>query len=298
METWEIVLILALLTISIIVISKHKVPTQVITLLDSPIFQIAILGLTLAAAVNSPPVAIVAISTLVLVYYMRNIVKIQIVSANAQPLHVPQMAAVIEEKRVTTIVNTEEPKYEKNSDVIETALKESEMRPPVLNHEIIGNKATINGQLSFPVEPVRHQENFEDPRGSISEVESFDTQASFHSKAYSSNSDRSVLPEVDSDVFRRSERNPEAANENVSAPEYMRTYNDKNGQYGIEEPRPTNMPDKYEVAYYKPDEFIGANNFVPVGNSINDKITNLSRSKFVTSNPPPDYDMAVPSKMF
>ena len=79
MDTWEVVLILILLTIAVSVIAKHEVPLALVTLLDNIYFQLAILGLTLGVAVVSPPVALVAVATIVIIYYIRNIVKIQIV---------------------------------------------------------------------------------------------------------------------------------------------------------------------------------------------------------------------------
>jgi hypothetical protein len=303
METWEVVLILALLTISILVISKHKVPMELITILDSPVFQIIILGLTLAASISSPAVAVVAVSTLVVVYYMRNVVKIQIVTANTANA-MPIQIAVVEEKRVTTIVNKDEsvntmpaPTNDKNSETIEVALKENNLRPPASNNQIIGTKASLNTELPFPPEQVRPLEVFEDPRGKTKGVESFDSSASFNSKVQSSMVDRSIVPEIDSEVFRRAPKTPFAANENTIVENQMRNYGMNDGQYGIDEPRPFTIPVKYEVAGYSPDEVIGSNKFLQVGASLDDKITNMTRGKFVSSAPPPDFDNPVPGKM-
>jgi len=303
METWEFVLILVFLTICIIVISKQKVPVNVITLLDSPIFQIVILGLTLCLATISPPVTIVAITALVLVYYMRNVVKIQMVSAKVKPLNPPPRISIIEERRVTTIQNTDdEPKMEvappvKNNDVIERALQESEMRPPNNNYITVGNNAPVNRKLQVTEENVKQLEKLENPRGSSTNVESFDTHASFHSNINSTDKNKIVTPELDSDIFLRSKR-VDAANENLLMPNNMREYNNNDGQYAINEPRPSSLADKYEVARYNPDDFIGDNIFTPVGTSINDKISNLTRSKFVNSAPPPDFDKVTPNKMY
>jgi len=79
METWEIVLILGLVTISLMVLINHKLSSGVISILDNSVFQLAIVGLTLAVAVASPPVAIVAIATIVIVYYIRNLIKVQLI---------------------------------------------------------------------------------------------------------------------------------------------------------------------------------------------------------------------------
>lgn len=306
METWEVVLILALLTISIIVISKHKVSTEVITILDSPIFQIVLLGLTLVAAVTSPAVAIVAVTTLVVVYYMRNVVKIQIVSANVRTMPNGAHVAVIEEKRVTTIINNPEhnknnmpvPKQDPNAETIEQALKESDMRPPSYNHQVIGKRMPINGALLFPAEKARSHEVFVDPRGKSTSVESFDTQAKFNYNVPTSAVDRTIVPEVDSEVFKRAPQNPDASNEDTTVSNQMRDFNSNDGQYGINEPRPASLPGKYEVSTYNPDEFIGSNKFVPVGVSLDDKIKNLSNGKFVSGAPPPNFDLPVPSKMY
>lgn len=304
METWEVVLILALLTISIIVITKHKVPTEIITILDSPIFQIVLLGLTLVAAVTSPAVAIVAVTTLVVVYYMRNVVKIQIVSANVKTMPHGAQVAVIEEKRVTTIINNHEhnimpvPKQDPNAETIEQALKESEMRPPNYNHQVIGNKMPVNGSLQFPAEKARSYEIFADPRGKSTSVESFDTEAKFNYNVPSSAVDRTIVPEVDSEVFKRGPQNPDASNEDTTISNQMRGFNSNDGQYEINEPRPSSLPGKYEVSTYNPDEFIGSNKFIPVGVSVDDKIKNLSNGKFVSGAPPPNFDLPVPSKMY
>ena len=49
-------------------------------LLDNSLFQLAIVGLTLSVAVVSPPVAIVAIATIVIIYYLRNLIKVQLIT--------------------------------------------------------------------------------------------------------------------------------------------------------------------------------------------------------------------------
>ena len=82
METWEIVLILVLVTIALIVLANHNVSLGFIQVLDNSLFQLAIVGLTLAVAVASPAVGIVGIATIVIVYYVRNLIKIQLINAN------------------------------------------------------------------------------------------------------------------------------------------------------------------------------------------------------------------------
>lgn len=79
METWEIVLILILATIALIVLGNPSSTLNLIDLLDNSIFQLSIIGLTLAVATVSPAVSVVAIATIVVVYYMRNLIKIQMV---------------------------------------------------------------------------------------------------------------------------------------------------------------------------------------------------------------------------
>ena len=80
METWEVVVILVLTTFAVTIIANHHIPSSIIAVLDNSIFQLAILGATLGVAAVSPAVAIVAIATIVIVYYIRNLIKIQLVS--------------------------------------------------------------------------------------------------------------------------------------------------------------------------------------------------------------------------
>jgi hypothetical protein len=304
METWEVVIILALLTVSIIVISRHKVPTEAITFLDNTIVQIVLLGLTLLAAVASPAVAVVAVTTLVVVYYMRNVVKMQIVQANMGSKVNPQIA-IIEEKRITTIVNKDTSNSKENmpspvssshSQTIETALRESNLRPPASNYEVIGTRASLNSQMPPSLEKTKTYATFTDPRGSVKNVEPFDSQAQFNYNVQSSAIDRTIIPEIDSEIFKRYPYIPAPANENTAIANQMRNYAEDNGQYRIDEARPFTVPAKYEEANYNPDDFVGSNNFAPIGVSIDDKVRNMSRGKFVTGSPPPDFDKAVPNR--
>jgi hypothetical protein len=80
MDTWEVVFILALVTISLIILINHNIPIEVIMLLDNSLFQLAIVGLTLLIAVVSPPVAIVSIATIIIIYYTRNLIKVQLIT--------------------------------------------------------------------------------------------------------------------------------------------------------------------------------------------------------------------------
>ena len=79
METWEVVLILALVTVSVLVLVQKDMSMSFIRVLDNTFFQLAILTGALAVATISPAVAIVAIATIVVVFYVRNLVKIHIV---------------------------------------------------------------------------------------------------------------------------------------------------------------------------------------------------------------------------
>jgi len=80
METWEVILILGLITISLMVLLNHNIPLNLISLLDNSLFQLTVVGLTLTIASISPPVAIVAIATIVIVFYVRNLNKVQLIT--------------------------------------------------------------------------------------------------------------------------------------------------------------------------------------------------------------------------
>jgi len=322
METWEVVLILVLITIAITVIAKHEVPLGFIELLDNAVFQMAILGLTLGVAVVSPPVAITAIATIVIVYYIRNIVKLQLAAAiseadsAASAIMIDDTTPRIEVQE--TIVQTEtvviqdetapvsagtlpvvnKPHQADNKDVIETALKEHETRQPPEGQRLIGSQSTMGGSAPIKdVKPPAH-EDMPNPRNTHPTVraEPFDTQASFHSPAPTPGKESHLIkPAVDSDIFSGAPSTLEPYNE-VSAAPALRSFVDNAGQFNIGENRPHSEPEKYEIADYTPAQDMGRNQFQSVGTSIDDKINILKKGLMPMSGPPPDFNTAVPPK--
>ena len=323
METWEVVLILVLITIAITVIAKHEVPLGFIELLDNAMFQMAILGLTLAVAVISPPVAITAIATIVIVYYIRNIVKLQLAAAisaadnvataimmeettpriEIHEKEVIQTQSVIVENQpppvsAGTLPVVNQPHQADNKDTIENALKEHEHRQPPEGQRLIGTQTTQGGSAPIKdMKPPAH-EDMPNPRNTAPHppVESFDTQAPFHAKAPVAGQETTVInSKVDSDVFSEAPSTLEPYNE-VSAAPALRSFEDNAGQFNIGDNRPHTDPQKYEIADYMPASDMGRNNFQPVGVSIDDKINILKKGLMPVSGPPPDFNTAVPPK--
>lgn len=305
MDTWEVVLILVLLTISISAIAKRYLPISFITILDNIYFQLVILGLTLGVAVLSPPVAIVAISTIVIVYYVRNLVKVEI----AQEIRrfERENEERQNEKRIEELEKNQEPRIEireetrtvteivANKDTIEAALKDHETRQPADSQEQIGNRSSLSGTPPTKhVERVNHDE-IPDPRGPQKGVESFDLKADNNSPAPEGSVRRPLMP-VDSDVFTPSHNEINGYNESKAATATLRAYNDNAGQYDIDESRPQGPVERYEVSDYLPLKDSGANNFESDGKSIDDKIKNLSRGVLPSSAAPPDFNKVLPPK--
>ena len=304
MDTWEVVLILILLTIAISVIAKHEVPLALITLLDNIYFQLAILGLTLGVAVVSPPVALVAVATIVIIYYIRNIVKIQIAQMNkrieegARRDFDMEQAAKSEEKKDDSprIEITEERRViniSTGNDTIDAALKEHETRPTSYSKDI-GTRSSMGGMLNAEKEITTPQLEMPNPRGPAKTVESFDTQATFNSPAPQANADKALINEVDSEVFAKG-GNVVPHNEDKAKP-VVRQYADGAGQYPIYEPRAESKTEKYEQLDFMPMSDMGSNKFEKVGLSIDDKMTILKKGLLPSSNPPPDYNMTVPPR--
>ena len=290
MDTWEVVLILVLLTISISVIANREVPLSFISLLDNTYFQLAILGLTLGVAVVSPPVAIVGIATIVTIYYIRNLVKIQIVRANRreeqQERHDEQPRIEITEAVVT---KTE---IVANKDTIEAALKDHETKHPP--QEEVGKRSSIGG--SVPIDNhVTNQVEIPDPRGPQKNVESFDTHGNFHAVAPVGD-DKKVLSPVDSDVFSPSSGKVDSSNEPTAISGPIRAFNDNSGQYDIQESRPQGSVERYDVFDFMPMKDMGVNTFEPIGVSIDDKVSNLKHGSLPSSAPPPDFNKVLPGK--
>ena len=315
MDTWEVVIILVLLTIAITVIAKQEVPLSFISLLDNTYLQLAILGLTLGIAVISPPVAIVAIATIVIVYYVRNLVKIQIAQLKRRmeqeyeqelqrrrehELHIREQQKKESKHDEPRIEIREEIKTIKTTEIIadketlDAALKEHESRQPSNAQADIGTRSSIGGVPAMSNnKPAAHSEIL-DPRGPHRDVESFDTHGSFHSEA-PTGTERQPLASIASDVFTSS-RSVDGYNESTAAVQTIRSYNDNSGQYDLHESRPEASVERYDVVDYLPMKDMGANNFEPVGVSIDDKINLLKRGILPSSAPPPDFNTVVPGK--
>lgn len=317
MDTWEVVLILILLTIAVSVIAKHEVPLALVTLLDNIYFQLAILGLTLGVAVVSPPVALVAVATIVIIYYIRNIVKIQIVQMNkrieeearrnfdreqaakAEAAKAPAEGSkddgprieITEQRRVLNISSSSSPSS--GNATIDAALKEHETRPTSYSKDV-GSRSTIGGMLNAEKEFEAPKIEMPNPRGEVKTVESFDMQATFNSPAPQVKEARTVVNEVDSVVFAKA-GNVVPHNEDNAKP-VVRQYTDATGQYPIFESRVQSKPEKYEQLDFMPMSDMGSNKFESVGLSIDDKMTILKKGLLPSSNPPPDYNMTVPPK--
>jgi len=326
METWEVVVILVLITLAISVIAKHEVPLTFVALLDSTFFQLAILGATLGVAAVSPAVAIVSIATIVIVYYIRNLVKIQLATADMDDnramsdmvgedgprLEIHEQTAVVHEETSAVVVvpGTEpvartgfppietKPHDATNKDVVETAMKEHESRVPIDTlHNDVGSKAS-NNPGSPPMvnaKPPEH-ENMENPRGSSDEAEPFDAQADFRATAPSPGTDMHINgPNVDSDIFSAAPSNLDAYNEqNAAAP--IRNFADSAGQYNIGETRPQSNYGKYEVSEFAPGSDMGINDYKQFGVSIDDKMNNLKLGITPSAQPPPNFDTVTPPR--
>jgi len=305
MDTWEVVLILVLLTVSIATIAKRDIPISLINVLDNIYFQLAILGLALGVAVVSPAVAIVAISTIVIVYYVRNLVKVEM----AQEIRRMERdnEAMLNQERIAKLEKNQEPRIEireetrvvteivANKDTIEAALKEHESRQPVESQTQVGTRTSIGGVPSTkPVEKEAHDE-IPDPRGPQKNVESFDFKANLNSPA-AEGTDRKPLMPVDSQVFTSSYNPINGFNESKAPAGPMRSYNENAGQYDLNEARPQSQVERYEIAHFMPLGDSGLNEFKPLGDSIDDKINTLSRGVLPSSTAPPDFDKVVPSK--
>jgi hypothetical protein len=280
----------------------------------------------LAVAVVSPAVAITAIATIVIIYYIRNIVKLQLAAAivaadntasaimieettpriEVHETEVIQTQSIVVEGQPTqpppvsagSLPAVNQPHQVNNKDTIENALKEHEHRQPPDGQRLIGTQSTQGGSVPIKdVKPPAH-EDMPNPRNTAPHppVESFDTQASFHSTAPSPGKDTVLInSKVDSDIFSDAPSTIEPYNE-VSAAPALRSFVDNAGQFNIKENRPHSEPQKYEIADYSPASDMGRNQFQPVGVSIDDKINILKKGLMPMSGPPPDFNTAVPPK--
>jgi uncharacterized membrane protein len=305
MDTWEVVLILVLLTVSIAAIAKRDLPVSLINVLDNLYFQLAILGLTLGVALVSPAVAIVAISTIVIVYYIRNLVKVEI----AQEMRRMERdnEALLTQQRIADLEKNQEPRIEireetkivtelvANKDTIEAALREHETRQTEDSQAQIGSRSSIGGVP--PTKQVEKEEHNEipDPRGPQKGVESFDAKGNLNSAAPEGKNRRPLMP-IDSQVFVSAYNPINGFNESKAAVATLRSYNENAGQFDLHESRPKGQVDRYEVADFLPLKDSGVNNFEPIGQSIDDKINTLSRGVLPSTAAPPDFDKVIPSK--
>jgi len=204
METWEIVLILVLVTIALIVLSNHNVSIGFIHLLDNTLFQMALVGAALGISVLSPAVSIVSIATIVIVYYVRNLIKVQMINNSEQAPTRPvsndnEPRLIVEETQTVETVTTKVVEIEnkqkqhddkhkqdetnlesvgadihkvnlqtkkEDEDVIESALKEHENRVSVDSPSMIPTNFKVSSPA--PVEDVKPlaQDTFPNPRSS------------------------------------------------------------------------------------------------------------------------------------
>jgi len=320
METWEIVLILVLVTIALIVLANHNVSLGFIHLLDNSLFQLAIVGLTLAVAVASPAVGIVAIATIVIVYYVRNLIKIQLINVNeAQPpmiveeeanQHEPRL--IIEETHTveTTTQHIEVDKADcklntkdEDEDVVEAALKEHENRVSLTSTSMFGKNFKIPAPAPVPDSKPLEQDDFPNPRSTEGfQADSTDPLAETHGSAPNAGT-ASYIPNnkhtfsVDANIFTPGTTIPEGYNEAGAQPT-LRPYTKSDGQYGIAELRPYSNLEKYETADYIPGKEMGDNSYSQFGVSIDDKITNLRNGIVAGTAPPPNFDVVDPQPSF
>ena len=282
MDTWEVVLILLFLSISILVIVNRDVPLPLIEVLDNSYLQLVILAGALALAVLSPPVAIVAISTIVTVYYMRNVIKIQIMRMQRNA------AMEMEEKinREAAATAPEEPRIEirETTNVVTEIIADKEAIEAALQeHDSRHSNRTMNNTATNP-------RAIQSPEG----VESFDQTTNNNAEAPSETS-RRVIGSVDSPVFTAARETPMGYNE-LKAPKKIRSYRDNTGQYDLDESRPLADVEKYETADFMPNSDMGDNKFVPVGSSIDDKVRILTSGLMPSSAPPPSFNTVDPKR--
>jgi hypothetical protein len=304
METWEVVLILVLVTIAVSVLAKHDIPLSLISTLDNTIVQLVILGSTLAVATVSPAVAIVAMATVVVVYYVRNLAKIQMLPMQEPADDTPRIEVTENTVRTVKVVGevpisagtlpqSNTPPPADNKDVVNNALKEHESRPPA-NQPMIGQRATIGGTPHIPSQLPPEHEDFPNPRGEGFSGEPLDTKAEFYGQAPVSTD--GLTTAIDSDVFVQAGGHVDGYNEGLAPTPDIRPFNDNQGQYTIGEVRAHSKPQKYELADFMPGSDMGSNEFAPVGISIDDKIANLQNSYMPSPTPPPNFNNAFPAR--
>jgi hypothetical protein len=303
METWEIVLVLALVTVSLTMLINQNVSMGLIQVLDSPLFQLAIVGLTLAVAVVSPPVAIVAVATIVVVYYLRNVIKVEMASGAFEEEAPPSRIRIEQTKTVVEVSECDNSSSlqtrPEDADVIEAAMAESENRVALNSAQLY--QPVFKIPAPAPIEdimPMAH-EDFPNPRDAESEgFESADPQAEIRGAAppagtptYVTNASNTFS--VDAAAFMTGAAVPEGYNEATSQPA-ARPYNESAGQYSIASSRPYSGVQKRELAEYMAGKDVGSNEYVQHGESIDDKIHNLQNGITVGGAPPPNFDQVTP----
>jgi hypothetical protein len=365
METWEVILILGLVTISLMVLLNHNIAPSFISLLDNPMFQLTIVGLTLGVAGLSPPVAIVGIATIVIVYYVRNLNKVQLINKVEQPIvrqveqpNVQEIAQPnvqeIEQANVRQIeprlliekVNTQYLKIqeigESNINVKQNNLDNNNMVNSAMHQETVAkntmvdnaeanntscqtnvntrheDKDVLERALNEHKENVTEVTNYKNPVPVLAikpklqdtypnpktefegfQVDSADPKLEIYGSAPKSSLSNFIMDDkngfsVDSNVYTKGESVPIEYNEFTAQPT-SRPYHKSEGQYIINENRPYQSAQKYEVADFTPGTDMGENVFTMFGNSIDDKITNLKKGIQISKTAPPNFDVVEPS---
>jgi hypothetical protein len=183
-----------------------------------------------------------------------------------------------------------------DKEALETALQENESRaPPEVLSGNVGVRSSMSG-VPLPNIPDPDVVDIMDPRQTNGPrgVESFDSKVSKNGQA-PQESNRNLVGGIDSPVFTGAKVTPAAFNE-MKAPAKIRAFRDNAGQYNLKEPRPLSAVEKYEVADFLPSNEMGSNEFQVVGNSIDDKVSLLSKGVMPSANAPPDFDQVQPAK--
>lgn len=317
MDTWEIVLILILVTVALVLLSNQNISLDLIQLLDNSLFQLVVLGLTLVVAVYSPPVAVVAVISIVIVYYIRNLTKVQLLSVDNRNVLIeedtnPNPPRITITEETTTIETTTKTKLEISDDEnysentrdedlpsVENALSEHESRISLDSPDLLPKEFKMSGSVPVYNSEALDRENFENPRSSNATPEYKDPEAGVHGVAPSAGTP-SYVPNgknmVGLDVNTPSPMTPHGFNEPTSEPTF-RPYDKDDGQYAINQLRPYAYPQKQELADYMPGNDLGTNKFTNIGVSIDDKLTNLANGITQSSAPPPNFDQASPPPM-
>lgn len=278
MDTWEIVLILLLLTVSVLVISNHEVPLSFISMLDNIYFQFIVLGMTLALSTVSPASAIVAVATLVIIYYVRNIVKIQMV----QQAQLAQQAQQAQQESLNKGENAPRIEITEKHNVVNVTVDKETVDLALNPHP---DKQINSGLLSAGKKNVMSDIEMPSPSCQNKTVESF--ASDFNKSKLMDNESRVMIPEVDSNIFAKG-GNASPYNDEKLAPA-SRPFQGLAGQFDIMQMRPTTRSEKYEELDYMPMSGMGTNKFVINGSSIDDKILILQQGVKPSSMAPPNY---------